>query len=234
MNKYIRALAVFGTSFLDQVSGGEFINLGFDEPHLENLQVDPGLQVAYGNPTDLVPGWVISQNNIQINRVWYYNGGSVSPVTLRDSGTLNGGYIVSYSGYSVGPFGLELKSTQFTQSGTIPEWAVTLEFFWGGRTSEFDTPLRVNGEVLPVQFNPSSPFRYSADVSRWAGQEVLLSLNFPSGSASDIDGLRFTVPEPSLLGLALFGSVGLYWAFRKTLAEDQQPLSVTPRSGSLR
>ncbi len=212
MNKSFRVLPLVGTLLLNQVSGGEFINLGFDEPHLENLQVDPEFQISYGSPTDLVPGWAITQDGTPISRVWYYNGGNVPPVTLRDSGTLSGAYVISYNG---NPFGLEFKSTQFSQSGTIPEWAVTLEFLWSGRSNDFDTPLRINGEVVPLREDPERGFEYSADVSRWAGQEVSLSMEMPAGNSGYMDNFRFVVPEPATWALLGLGTAALGWVTRR-------------------
>lgn len=203
-------LCFVGAVLIDQVIGEEFINLEFDEPRLENMVVDPDFQIPYGTPGNLIPGWLIKQNGAPIDRVWYYDAGSVPPVTL--SATQLGGYVVQYSGR---PFGVGFKSTQLSQNGSIPEWAVTLEFLWSGRSIDFDTPLRINGEVVPVQYSFSSPFRYSADISRWAGQEVTLSMEMPAGNSGYLDNFRFVVPEPATWALLGWGAAALGWTFRK-------------------
>ncbi len=203
-------ISLFGLLLLQNVHGAAFINLGFDEPRLENLVVDPEFQIPYGAPRDVIPGWSIQQNGAPIDRVWYYDAGSVPPVTLN--ATQLGGYVVQYNGR---PFGVGSKSTQLSQSGAIPEWAVTLEFLWSGRSIDFGTPLRINGEVVPLREDPERGFDYSANVSRWAGQEVTLSMEMPVGNSGYLDNFRFVVPEPATWVLLGLGAAGLGWAKRR-------------------
>jgi hypothetical protein len=202
-NCLLKSSLLFSLGF--SLWGREFINLNFDQPDLTNLQRDPVTEADYGAPSEIVPGWSITQNGQPIQRVWYYGRGAIRPVTLAAiPGSSGNVYVLSYTGHGT-PFSGPSKSTTFSQTGLVPVWALSFEFTWSGRDNNFDTPVRVNGEVVPLRPYPAIGFDYSVDVSRWAGQEVLLSLEFPVGTSGYLHSLAFTVPEPSTWTLAAGG-----------------------------
>jgi hypothetical protein len=102
-------------------------------------------------------------------------------------------------------------ATTFTQVGTVPEWAVSLEVRWSETGFFRSKPLRINGELVPLIAVPDFGGDYTADISRWAGQEVTLAFEFDAGNSGTLNSITFTVPEPSTWGLLGVGGAGVGW-----------------------
>jgi len=220
MNLSFNFAAGYGLTCLSfTLIGGEFINLDFDSPNLDHLETDPILQAQYGVPQEIIPGWRITQDGIPIDRVWFFNQGAIAPITLSQSTSRPNQFLAYYSGLTYIGGIPQKKAITFSQLGTIPIGSLSLEFVWSGRDNIFNTPLHLNGEVVPIRVDPERGYDYTADVSRWAGQEVLLSLEFPSGTAGYLDNLRFTVPEPTTWALLGLGGAVLGWTCRRRTLE---------------
>jgi len=195
--------------------GADFVNLDFSEPDLTGLQYDQSREAFYGVPTQVIPGWTITQNQQPVDRVWVTEGGAFRPITLNifSQGNDPKWYVLSYDGQ---PAPGVRRSTTLLQTATIPQWALSLEFVWNG-DKLLPSPMHVDGGRVGLSFEPLNPASYTADVSRWAGQEVTLSFEFPTGNVGYLANLRFTVPEPQTWSLALAGVAGLYWLHRRRL-----------------
>lgn len=200
------------------VAGGEFINLGFDDPDLSHVRpwkpptAHLGALVGQWAPVDEVfRGWTVD-SGAMLEGYPYYGLVSVDglygkPFALSPVGPPRGGYVVnasytSYFDYYRFPFSL-------SQVGTVPADAALLVMLGGVEVSMNGTDLAL---ITPAFWS----YTY-ADVSSFAGKEVELTLRFPGGSDIRFDIIGFQpIPEPATWGLMLLGGwLTLGWLRRR-------------------
>jgi hypothetical protein len=198
-----------------RLSGGEFVNLRFDEPDLSGPLV-PQFENGplEGTMARLLRGWTALENGVPVEKAGYSPAGRfgfVNPVGLYDNA-------FDFRKEDFGAYGISLSSSslaipppqlQLKQTGKVPADAATLELFNGGYVR-----VLVNGELIG-ESNVSYPI---FDVSKFAGQTVDLEFDFGRGQQTSLDIFGFKpIPEPSTWALLGVGAAAVFCIGRRKI-----------------
>ena len=217
--------------------GGDFINLGFDQPNTANIVTDSGL--TYGTAADLVPGWTISNaQHVNFNN----NAGTIMFTDLRATLYKTEDFSSVVRGFGSqppdlsqlpAPYVLNLYPISLTssppppigpiflmQSGTVPGNAGSLQFYCFG--SQFG--LQMNGTTVPLTYEVLASsqggtlYRGIGNIAAFAGQSTEMKFTttqIPGTSFYHmIDSIQFVaIPEPTTVSLVVLGAGALF--FRK-------------------
>lgn len=205
----------------------DFVNLTFDQPdlsHVESLRL-PGSQDYrdYAPVEEGLRGWTVSEPM----RSWIQESPSqgridvaslVAPTTpislyLMSISGLNRRYGMAVSQQLSSEGGLQPRPTfQLTQTGRVPEEAVSLRFY-DGIGSMSPVFALINGHPVDARRDGF----VEIDLLPFAGQEIELSFEFPEGQSHLFDIIGFqTIPEPSPITLLVVGSSLLLAGRRRT------------------
>jgi hypothetical protein len=198
--------------------GGEFVNLGFDEPDLSQarlfrpesapLEVGP---LLYAPVQDAFRGWTISYPLDG----WPYYGlvdvslGGNKPFSLMSS--LYGTYELGVSMFAY--YEEPRNSFSVSQRGLVPEGAGLLHLAYYTGWGMPDMQVQIDGVQQPLII----PRRGKAyvDVSPFAGQEVELRFGFPPLAFYGLDIIGFEpIPEPSTWAMVALGGGVMWFALR--------------------
>ena len=201
------------------LSGGEFVNLTFDEPDLTNVRPfkPPGeyFERQYAPAEEVFQGWTISQVFLDELKLSAFQG--LANVDAGGS-TLS---LAPYGGLNTRPYAVEVgvrlginwerSAFSLSQVGLVPGDADTLRW-WNDSSPQ----IRINGEALTPQSVDPLLQLYEVNVTAYAGQEVELSLDFAKGSHYEFDLIGFIpIPEPSPATLLIIGGLFMMFCHRR-------------------
>lgn len=197
------------------VRGGEFINLGFNDPDLSNAHYDVDRTVTVAPVQEVLRGWSVVPLPAELPYGGLIGvGGSHPPpfglnaAAPEQVGTF-GAYLLGMNGMALNsPSSPPRPAITLSQTATIPADAALLRYFESGAFSQIEVYLsgvRQTATILDTTLTMKG-----IDVSAMAGTEVTMEFRFPEGQFSTFDILGFEpVPEPTTWLLAMIGGVGL-------------------------
>jgi hypothetical protein len=201
--------------------GGEFVNLGFDEPDLTHVQYELVRDTMVAPVTEALRGWSVTPyvEPLPYGGTISVNGGGppfgLVPVVDQPGKELYGNYYLSMDSYwTIGGQSPARHTVIISQTGLVPAGAGLLVFQQDGGWGTGPIGLEVNGQSKTQFPYWGWPFTFSAiDVSGSAGRDVSLSVVFPEGGAYTFDIRGFeAVPEPSTFVLVVVGGAALLLA----------------------
>jgi len=209
------------------VSGGEFVNLGFDDPDLSRAVYDPWKRDTLVPPEDAVRGWTMEWDWIGEPRPLPDLVGTTkgyAPIGLNTGWAPPGyplGYTLRVDSFWHPPNDLVVRPVlHLYQVGLVPQDATDFSYYCDDPTLPSYTPdlrarLYINGDEAVAA---SIGHYHTVDVSPFAGQEVRLEFVFPMDPMAyysmDIKGFT-VIPEPSVSVLLAVGGFCFYALCRR-------------------
>jgi hypothetical protein len=208
-------LAIWFCFGLCGAAGAPFQNLSFDEGQTNNAFLTfpfEGSAQGYGPASELLPHWTLLHGSTNLPQLLFNNTApSAAYGALFDVKAWRFGAGTGI--LPAGKFGLSLSfwhsaPLELRQTGLVPPTAAFLSYGCVGHPLE----VRINDELLQplppaTYYPPFDPRVLAFDVKRFAGQEVLLSLQLAGSRDSitgefsgfaEIDGLQFFGTFPAL------------------------------------
>lgn len=202
---------------------GTFVNLNFESANLPVLF--PGQQGGLVPVTNALPGWQAFLGTDPQSTVWYNTPTISSDAVIWIVGPnfqfwnpIEGNFTVALA---AGSGGTGFLSASLSQTGLVPSTTKSLQAKIV--TGPEDFVFSLGGVAIPMYALSISPdyTLYGGEVSAFAGQTAELRITAPSMPSDPFYGFRLDsivfspnqVPEPSTVGLLLFGALFLGWRF---------------------
>lgn len=186
-----------------------FINLGFNDVDLSNLNFDPLVRAQFGTPSKLLNGWQIAINGSPINKVWYNPFGVFTGPPGVTVGRVPETFPADFGAYALIENGFILNGSQegsveirIGQAAEIPIGARQLRFY-----SSVSPIVYIDGKQ--VDYDQVGQFLY---VTPYSGRRVDLEFAFPNklgNLTSTFDIIGF-VPEPTTMSLLVLGTAAVF------------------------
>jgi hypothetical protein len=217
----MRRLAALGLLPLSAL-GGDFVNLGFNEPDLSHLAVNPETGFPTGPVAELVRGWSVSYGNARTTftgSITLSDGAppfSLTPAVGDFDLVRYGPYRLKFNTFAgLRPGGVEFGQRPLTfvsQRGLVPVGATSLDFLSSNAFNEVE--VTIDGVQQLVGGSPN--LQKQVDVRAFAGKEILLEFIIPEKLSVILDVRGFSVvPEPSAWALLGVGALALCWVSRR-------------------
>lgn len=199
---------------------GAFFNLDF-----EAAVIPPGQPSNTQLPiSSAMPGWEVLVGGDAVTTVLFdavtigSSGASLVTPATAGGASIEGTYSAALQA-GLGGFPQAPLDVAISQTGLVPDTALSLVFL--ARPGFGDFAVSLNGQVLPLTMlaSYSTHHLYGADITSFSGQSMELrfvAFANPDGRLNDLflDDIQFldvAIPEPSVLGLLLLGSLAVGW-----------------------
>jgi hypothetical protein len=169
------SLFAFLTGCLSTVQA-DFTNLGFEDPDLSQLSINPITLRQEASASRILRGWSVFANGAPFNGNVQLAENTVRPISLTSIASNHREVLGDWAVYFDSTGGPSVSYT-FNQTGTIPLEAIALPYLHSGAG---DWGIFVNGTEIP-RVRVLGQLLGEADVTAFAGKTVELSFRFYGG-----------------------------------------------------